>query len=77
MRILFMGTPEIASVALSALAKGGYTPVGAVCQPDKPAKRGMLLTPPPVKVTAESLGIPVYLYPIDFSSSIILFSFFR
>lgn len=60
MRILFMGTPEIASVALSALAKGGYTPVGAVCQPDKPAKRGMLLTPPPVKVTAESLGIPVY-----------------
>ena len=30
-----------------------------VCQPDKPVGRGLVLTPPPVKVRATELGIPV------------------
>jgi methionyl-tRNA formyltransferase len=30
-----------------------------VCQPDKPAGRGLTLTPPPVKVRALELGLPV------------------
>lgn len=55
-----MGTPEIAATCLSALIAHGYEIVGAVCQPDKPKGRGMVLTPPPVKATAEAAGIPVY-----------------
>jgi len=31
-----------------------------VTRPDKPAGRGKVLTPPPVKLLSESLGIPVY-----------------
>ena len=60
MRVLFMGTPDIAATALSALLDGGFTVVGAVSQPDRPRGRGMTLTPPPVKVLAEERGIPVY-----------------
>ncbi len=33
--------------------------VGVVCQPDKPAGRGLTLTPPAVKVRALELGLPV------------------
>jgi methionyl-tRNA formyltransferase len=32
---------------------------GVVCQPDKPAGRGLTVTPPPVKVRAAELGLPV------------------
>lgn len=60
MRVLFMGTPEIAANCLSALLADGFDVVGAVCQPDKPKGRGMTLTPPPVKVLAEARGIPVF-----------------
>ena len=61
MRILFMGTPDIASTCLEAiLAEGKHTVVAAVCQPDKPQGRGMVLTPPPVKRLALERGIPVY-----------------
>ena len=61
MRVLFMGTPDIAATALSALLDdGGFDIVGAVCQPDRPRGRGMVLTPPPVKVLALSRGIPVF-----------------
>ncbi|MBQ9735757.1 MAG: methionyl-tRNA formyltransferase [Clostridia bacterium] len=60
MRVLFMGTPDIAATALSALLEGGFTVVGAVSQPDRPRGRGMTLTPPPVKVLAKERGIPVY-----------------
>ncbi len=60
MRILFMGTPDIARECLESLCTHGYDVVGAVTQPDKPRGRGYVLTPPPVKVYAESVGIPVY-----------------
>ncbi len=60
MRILFMGTPEIARTCLDVLAGGGHTIVGVLCQPDKPVGRRQVLTPPPVKVRAEELGIPVF-----------------
>ena len=55
-----MGTPDIAASCLKALKEGGVELVGAVCQPDKPAHRGMVLTPPAVKKAAEELGIAVY-----------------
>ncbi len=60
MRILFMGTPDFALATLKALHDDGENIVGVVTQPDKPRGRGNVMTPPPVKVYAESAGIPVY-----------------
>jgi methionyl-tRNA formyltransferase len=57
-RLVFMGSPDFAVPALSALA-AHYSIVGVVTQPDRPSGRGMTLTPPPVKMTAQALGIPV------------------
>jgi len=57
-RIVFMGSPDFAVPALNALA-AQYPVVGVVTQPDRPSGRGMTLTPPPVKVAAQELGIPV------------------
>ena len=57
-RIVFMGSPEFALPSLRALAER-YPVVGVVTQPDKPAGRGRVLTPPPVKELAQELGIPV------------------
>lgn len=60
MRILFIGTGDIGLPSLEWLL---YTPkhqvVGVVTQPDKPAGRKLVLTPPQVKVRAEAAGIPV------------------
>ncbi len=53
-----MGSPEFALPSLEALA-GQYPVVGVVTQPDRPAGRGRQLTPPPVKILAERLGLPV------------------
>ena len=60
MRILFMGTPDFALFTLRALVEAGEEIVGVVTQPDKPKGRGYTLQPPPVKVYAEELGLPVY-----------------
>ena len=61
MKILFMGTPDLAAVCLEAVYnKAGVDVVGVLTQPDKPKGRGMKLVPPPVKVFAEEHGIPVY-----------------
>lgn len=61
MRVLFMGTPDFAAECLKAVYnKSGVEVVGAVSQPDKPKGRGMKLIPTPVKLYAESVGIPVY-----------------
>jgi len=60
MNILFMGTPEFAVPCLEALINSQHTVCGVVTQPDKPAGRGHKLTPPPVKVLAESNGIKVF-----------------
>lgn len=60
MKILFMGTPEIAATCLNGLLSAHLDVVGVVTQPDKPRGRGFTLTPPPVKVLAEAHNIPVY-----------------
>ena len=60
MRIVFMGTAELASPCLEAVAKvPGHEVVAVVTQPDRPKGRDLKPTPPPVKVTAERLGLPV------------------
>lgn len=57
-RIVFMGSPDFAVPSLRLLAQH-YPVVGVVTQPDRPAGRGRILTPPPVKVLAQSLGIDI------------------
>ncbi len=59
LKILFMGTPEFGAMVLRALATSGHQVVGVVTQPDRPAGRKNLLTPPPVKLTALEFGLPL------------------
>ncbi len=68
MRIIFAGTPEFARVALTALHTAGHTVLSVLTQPDRPAGRGMKLTPSAVKQEALRLGLPV-LQPVSLKSA--------
>jgi methionyl-tRNA formyltransferase len=57
-RVVFMGSPDFALPVLESLARY-YEVVGVVTQPDRPAGRGRVLTPPPVKQLARELQLPV------------------
>lgn len=59
-RIAFMGSPDFAVSALAALLECDVQVVGVVTQPDRPAGRGQNLQPPPVKVFAQTHGLPVH-----------------
>ena len=59
MRIIFMGTPDFAVPALRALHTAGHEVVCVYTQPPRPAGRGKQLSPSPVQVAAEGLGLPV------------------
>ena len=59
MRAVFFGTPAIAVPALRSLSEVADI-VGVVCQPDRPAGRGLNLQPPAVKVAALELGFEVH-----------------
>jgi len=59
LRVAFAGTPEFASIALAAIHAAGHTVPLVLTQPDRPAGRGMKLTPSPVKQLALDLGVPV------------------
>jgi len=58
-KVVFMGTPDFAVPVLEQLMKDQYEVVAVVTQPDRPKGRKKVLTPPPVKVTAEKFNIPV------------------
>lgn len=58
-RIVFMGTPDFAVPILERLADQ-FLVVGVVTQPDRPAGRGQRSLPPPVKRTAQKLGLGIY-----------------
>lgn len=60
MRLIFMGTPDFAVPCLQSVLDAGHEVCAVFTQPDKPKGRGYVLTPPPVKVLAEQLQIPVY-----------------
>lgn len=49
LRIIFMGTPEFAVSSLQTLVKAGCNIIAVVTAPDKPAGRGLQLTPSAVK----------------------------
>lgn len=63
MRILFAGTPPFAAAALNALADAGHEIVLVLTQPDRPAGRGMKLSPSAVKQAALLRDLPVYQPP--------------
>lgn len=60
MRILFMGTPDIAAESLAALLGAGHEVCAVFTRRDKPVGRKQILTAPPVKQLAVEHGIPVY-----------------
>lgn len=59
MRILFAGTPEFAVPSLRAVAAAGHDIVGVITREDAPLGRKRVLTPSPVAIAAEELGLPV------------------
>lgn len=59
MRILFAGTPEPAVASLDALITAGHDVVGVLTRTDAKVGRKRTLTPSPVAVRAEELGLPV------------------
>ncbi len=58
LRAVFMGSPDFALPVLKVLAENVRV-VGVITQPDRPAGRGKVLTPPPVKLLAEQLGMEI------------------
>ncbi|NCC07696.1 MAG: methionyl-tRNA formyltransferase [Clostridia bacterium] len=60
MRILFMGTPDIAAQSLKAIIDAGHEICGVYTREDKPVGRKQILTAPPVKTLALENNIPVF-----------------
>ena len=60
MKVIFLGTPEFAVNVLEKINESSHEIVAVVCQPDKPNGRGNKLVPPPVKVKANELELPIY-----------------
>ena len=60
MRIVYMGTPDIAVPTLRFLAESKHEVVGVLTQPDRPKGRGHHTIPTPVKAAALEYDIPVY-----------------
>ncbi len=60
MKIVYMGTPEIAKVCLEKLYTEGFDIAAVYTKPDTPKNRGMKLIPSEVKAYAQSVGLPVY-----------------
>ena len=60
MRVVFMGTPDIAAVCLKKILSDGFDVVGVYTQPDRPKNRGMKLAFSPVKEVALENGLPVF-----------------
>ncbi|OGG60271.1 methionyl-tRNA formyltransferase [Candidatus Kaiserbacteria bacterium RIFCSPHIGHO2_02_FULL_50_50] len=58
---IFFGTPHVAAETLQALLTAGFVPSLVVTNPDRPAGRGRVMTPSPVRVLAESHNIPVFM----------------
>ncbi|WP_418647650.1 methionyl-tRNA formyltransferase [Thauera butanivorans] len=59
LRVAFAGTPEFAACALDAILAASHEVALVLTQPDRPAGRGMKLTPSPVKQLALARGIAV------------------
>ena len=60
MRVVFMGTPDIAATCLQKILTDGFEVVGVYTQPDRPKGRGMKLVASPVKEVALAAHLPVF-----------------
>ena len=60
MKIMFMGTPEIAAICLKSLVEGGFDVASVVTGEDKPRGRGNVMTPTAVKAFALERDIEVF-----------------
>lgn len=58
LKIAFFGTPLLSSQTLDILKDNGYLPSVIITSPDKPAGRGLKMTPSPVSIWAENNNIP-------------------
>ena len=67
MRVVFMGTPDIAATCLKKIIADGFEIVGCYTQPDRPKGRGMKMVYSPVKEVALANNIPVF-QPENFRS---------
>ncbi len=59
LRVIFMGTPGFAAVALKALIDAGHDVIAVYSQPPRPKGRGMEVQRTPVHELADEIGIPV------------------
>lgn len=59
---IFFGSPRFAEIILARLLRDGFFPSAIVCNPDRPIGRRGVMTPPPTKVRAQQVGIPVLQY---------------
>ena len=59
MKIVYMGTPEIAKACLKRIYDDGHEIAAVYTKVDTPKNRGMKLTPSPVKEFALAHGLPV------------------
>jgi len=61
-RIVFMGTPDYATIIFDAILKEEYELVALFTQPDKPVGRKQILTPPYIKQYCldNSISIPIF-----------------
>ena len=60
MRVVFMGTPDIAATCLKKILADGFEVVACYTQPDRPKGRGMKMVFSPVKEVALANNIPVF-----------------
>ncbi len=60
MRVVFMGTPDIAATCLQKILTDGFDVVGVYTQPDRPKGRGMKMMFSPVKEVALAHSLPVF-----------------
>ena len=60
MRVVFMGTPDIAATCLKKILEDGFNVVAVYTKPDRPKGRGMKMEISPVKQVAVEAGIPVF-----------------
>lgn len=60
MRVVFMGTPDIAATCLKKILADGFDVVGVYTQPDRPKGRGMKMVYSPVKEVALAHDLPIF-----------------
>ncbi len=56
MKFVFFGTPRFATIIVGGLINQGFSPSAVVTNPDRPAGRKKIITPPPVKIICRKLN---------------------